>query len=72
MLTNCNYLLTGPLQLLKIVLNELIVHEMEMIINEKTSYQMIYGQEELQNLTQVLLGVLNASDSKLYFRAQIH
>ena len=31
----------GPMQFLKILLNELIVHEIEMIINEKTSFQLI-------------------------------
>lgn len=32
----------GPLQLLKILLNELLIHEMEMIISEKLSSQIIY------------------------------
>ena len=39
-LTCCKCFL-GPMQFLKILLNELIIHEIEMIINEKTSYQLI-------------------------------
>ena len=34
-------MLLGPMQFLKILLNELIIHEIEMIINEKTSFQLI-------------------------------
>ena len=36
------------MQLLKILLNELIIHEMEMIIGEKTSYQLIYQASSTQ------------------------
>ena len=39
----CNFCYSGPLQFLKILLNELIIHEIETIIDEKSSYQFIYG-----------------------------
>ena len=39
----------GPLQLLKLLLNELIIHEMEMFIADKYAYQFIYERQQEQN-----------------------